>query len=127
MNKYPILDELQVPADVMESWQITVNLPAEIGGIPAAQIMRVHAGEIEVFVASHRPGNVYHSGEKAPLSTGLYCETVMSTRSELWGSTPTVKQKIFQTILDSRPVAPRSYWPSCDGSKKSNQRRNDSC
>lgn len=38
--------------------------------------MRVHAREVEVFVAGHSPGNVYHPGEKAPLDMGLYCETV---------------------------------------------------
>jgi hypothetical protein len=63
--------------------QITADLLAEIAGAPAALIMRVHAHEIEVFVASHSPSNVYHPGEKAQLNTGLYCETVMSTQSKL--------------------------------------------
>jgi len=81
--KYPILDEIEIPAEVMANWQITADLLAGIAEIPAALIMRVHAHEIEVFVSSHSPGNVYHPGEKAPLDTGLYCETVMSTRSML--------------------------------------------
>jgi transcriptional regulator with GAF, ATPase, and Fis domain len=81
--KYPILDEIKVPEDVLANWQVTVNLLAAIAEVPAALIMRVHAREIEVFVASQSPGNVYHHGEKAPLDIGLYCETVMSTRREL--------------------------------------------
>ena len=81
--KYPILDDIEVPEKVIENWQITVDILATIANIPSALIMRVHAHEIEVFVASHSPGNVYHHGEKAPLDTGLYCETVMSTRRKL--------------------------------------------
>lgn len=81
--KYPILDDIQVPEDVLESWQITADLLANIAHIPAALIMRAHADEIEVFVSSHSKGNAYHPGEKAKLNTGLYCETVMSTQHSL--------------------------------------------
>lgn len=81
--KYPILDEIEVPLNVLENWQITADLLAEIAEIPAALIMRVHAREIEVLVASQSPDNVYHAGEKAPLDSGLYCETVMNTRNKL--------------------------------------------
>ena len=81
--KYPICDHIKVPEQEIENWQATVDLLAEIARIPAALIMRVHAHEIEVFVASHSPGNVYHPGERATLNTGLYCETVMSTQRKL--------------------------------------------
>jgi PAS domain S-box-containing protein len=81
--QYPILDEIAVPEPVIANWQITVDLLAEIARVPAALIMRVHAHDIEVFVASHSAGNVYHPGEKAPLNTGLYCETVMRTQCKL--------------------------------------------
>jgi PAS domain S-box-containing protein len=79
----PILDEIEVPAVVLENWQTTVDLLAQIANVPAALIMRVHPEEIEVFVASHGPGNVYQAGERSPLNMGLYCETVMGTRHEL--------------------------------------------
>lgn len=82
-SKYPLLDDIEVPNDVIENWQITADLLADISGIPSALIMRAHPHEIEVFVASHSAGNVYHSGEKTPLDTGLYCETVMNTRRGL--------------------------------------------
>jgi len=81
--KYPSLDEIEVPEPVIANWQITVDLLAEIAGVPAALIMRVHAHDIEVFMASRSSGNVYHPGEKAPLDTGLYCETVMNTPCKL--------------------------------------------
>ena len=100
-SKYLILDDLEVPAKVLENWQVTIDMLAEIAGIPAALIMRVHAREIEVFLSSHSPGNVYHPGEKAPLDTGLYCETVMRTQRKLvvpnslkdlnWDHNPAIK------------------------------------
>lgn len=81
--KYPILDHLEVPADVVESWKITADLLAQIANIPAALVMRTHSEEIEVFVSSTSVGNVYHTGELANLGTGLYCETVMDTQHPL--------------------------------------------
>ncbi|WP_020183321.1 EAL domain-containing protein [Methylotenera sp. 1P/1] len=81
--KFPILDDIEVPEDVLESWQITADLLANISNIPAALIMRVHDTEIEVFVSSHSKDNAYHCGEKASLNTGLYCETVISTQHKL--------------------------------------------
>jgi signal transduction histidine kinase len=101
MNKYPILDNITVPKEFLQNWQITVDLLAEIAGVPSALIMRVHASEIEVFVANHMPDSVYHSGETVPLNTGLYCETVMSTQRKLlvpnalkdpnWDNNPDIK------------------------------------
>jgi diguanylate cyclase (GGDEF)-like protein/PAS domain S-box-containing protein len=83
VSKYPIRDDLDIPGDVVTNWQMTVNTLAELVQIPAALIMRVHPNEIEVFISSESDGNVYEKGERAPLDTGLYCETVMSTRHEL--------------------------------------------
>jgi len=80
---YAVLDEIEVPEKVLRSWQITTDLLACIAHIPAALIMRAHAHEIEVFVASHSEGNVYHSGEHASLNTGLYCENVISNQQPL--------------------------------------------
>jgi PAS domain S-box-containing protein len=77
------LEGIEIPAGVIENWQSTVDLLSKIADVPAALIMRVHPGEIEVFVASHGPGNVYRAGERTPLDLGLHCETVMGTRHEL--------------------------------------------
>ncbi|MEI6624698.1 MAG: diguanylate cyclase, partial [Actinomycetes bacterium] len=81
--KYPVLDDLEVPPSFLENWQMTVDLLADIAGVSASLIMRVHEQEIEVLVSSRSKGNVYEPGERAPLDTGLYCETVMSTRRRL--------------------------------------------
>lgn len=83
MGKYPILDEITVPESVLEDWQLTADLLAQIAEVPAALVMRVHQREIEVLVASRSAGNIYHRGEMAPLDTGLYCEAVLGSRKEL--------------------------------------------
>jgi len=82
-EKYAILDDFDIPDNVLSNWQTTADLLAELAGIPAALIMRVHARDIEVFVSSHSEGNAYAAGERACLDTGLYCETVMDTQQEL--------------------------------------------
>lgn len=82
-SKYPIQDDLIVPGSILETWQATVDLIAELMHVPAALVMRVHHWEIEVFVTSASPGNVYEAGERAQLDTGLYCETVMETQRAL--------------------------------------------
>jgi PAS domain S-box-containing protein len=79
----PILDEVEIPAAMLENWQTTIDLLATMANVPAARIMRVHPGEIEVLVASHGPGNAQQAGERAPLDPGLYCGTVIGTRHEL--------------------------------------------
>ncbi len=83
VSKYPILDNLAISPAVLANWQESLNLIADVIQVPAALIMRVHATEIEVFVKSDNDGNVYEAGERAPLDTGLYCETVMDTQDEL--------------------------------------------
>lgn len=81
--KHSILLDIHVPESVLENWQVTADLLAEIAGIPAALIMRVYAHEIEVFVSSNSPGNIYHVGDKSPFDIGLYCEKVISTKRKL--------------------------------------------
>lgn len=82
-TKYHIREDIDVPPSIQDSWQETLDLLAEIISVPAALIMRVHAGEIEVFGRSHNADNVYEKGETSPLNAGLYCETVMDRQEEL--------------------------------------------
>ena len=67
----------------LRKWQKMTDLIAKLFKVPAALIMRVHAKQIEVLVSSHSDGNPYKTGEKAHLKTGLYCETVMASRTQL--------------------------------------------
>ena len=75
--------DITIQQTSLEKWQGITNLLAEVFQVPAALIMKVEPPDITVFVASHSEGNPYHPGERAALNTGLYCETVMSTRQKL--------------------------------------------
>ena len=74
----------EVPRGYLDKWQKTVNLLANVLKVPAALIMRVWPDEIEVLISSFSDGNPYKQQEKAELETGLYCETVMATRKQLF-------------------------------------------
>src|ERR1700757_1171046 len=90
-----------VPPDIVLKRQGIVDLTAEIMRVPSALIMRVEPPNIKVFVSSETGGNPYERDEVASLNTGLYCETVMSTRQPLlvpdglldeeWQSNPDIK------------------------------------
>lgn len=78
-----MVEQRVVSDDFLGKWQQTTNVMAEVFDVPAGLIMRVRPQQIEVLVSSHTPGNPYEAHEKANLNTGLYCETVMATRSLL--------------------------------------------
>jgi PAS domain S-box-containing protein len=92
---------LSVDPEIASKWQQVLDLLAQMITIPAALIMRVEPPKIKVFLSSHTHGNPYEEHELAPLGTGLYCETVMATRSHLivpnaltdknWCTNPDVK------------------------------------
>lgn len=73
-----------IPKEFLEKWQVTVNVLANIFDVPSGLIMRILPSQVEVLVASETSNNPYQPGEKAELNTGLYCETVMASRSLLY-------------------------------------------
>ena len=79
----PTTPKPEIPDVTLTQWQGIVDLMAAVCCVPASLIMKVHSSEIEVLVSAKVEGNPYHSREKATLNTGLYCETVMSTRERL--------------------------------------------
>lgn len=109
---------LEIPLDVQESWQKSLDLIAKIANIPAALVMRVHHEEIEVFTTSNSIGNPYKQGEMASLGTGLYCETVLKTRQRLlipnalvdpfWNMNPDIKLNMISYV--GFPI----IWPNGD-------------
>ena len=75
--------KFDVPEEYLSTWQDTVDLMAKVFDVPAGLVMRVWEKEVEVLVSSMSENNPYEAHEKAELDTGLYCETVMSTRRHL--------------------------------------------
>lgn len=76
-------DEL-LRADIIDHWQSSLDLIADIAQVPIGLIMRLNEDTIEVFVASNTEGNPYKAGEKDKLVHGLYCETVIGTQQKLF-------------------------------------------
>jgi PAS domain S-box-containing protein len=111
-------EELEIPEDMIRKWQEIVDLLAEIMLVPAALIMRVEPPELVVCVASESERNPYERSEKACLDTGLYCETVMKTRSPLlvpnalederWKANPDIALGMISYL--GLPIS----WPSGD-------------
>src|SRR5262245_36150710 len=72
-----------VPVQIMDRWQDTVDLLAEITGVASGVITRLHPTLLEVLLASESPRNPYKRGGTAPLRSGLCCETVILRRELL--------------------------------------------
>jgi c-di-GMP phosphodiesterase len=68
---------------IMKKWQSLLDITAEVMNIPAALIMKLNEKNIEVFAKSQGHNNPYGSHEKAGLTHGLYCETVIGTQKKL--------------------------------------------
>ena len=112
------LETIQVPAQITEKWQEIIDLLAEVLHVPSALIMKVEPPNIRVFARSASEGNPYERDERACLSTGLYCETVMKTRQLLlvpdaladqeWIANPDIKLGMISYM--GVPVA----WPNGD-------------
>lgn len=93
---------LEIPESELESWQIIVDLIAQIGGARAGLIMKVKNSEIQVLVASKPQNHPYQTGDREPvLNSGLYCERVIkedkmllvpnALQSDVWKNNPDMK------------------------------------
>ncbi len=94
------VEEVDVPENVLDTWQKMLNIIADIFNIPSALIMKVKPPHIEVLLASETENNPYHVEEKEHLA-GLYCNTVMvkgekllvpnARKTEAWKNNPDIK------------------------------------
>ncbi|MGM0445303.1 MAG: PAS domain S-box protein [Bacillota bacterium] len=103
----PLIKKTNIPHGIVQKWQKTVDLIAELLDVPAALIMRVDPPYIEVFRASSNEKNPYHAGEKDKLE-GLYCETVINSNEKLlipnalkdekWKNNPDIKKGMISYL-----------------------------
>ncbi len=77
------VDKPKILPVTIDKWQRVVDILARVCEVPTALIMKVDPPEIEAFLVSNTDGNPYDAGERANLDTGLYCEHVMTERSQL--------------------------------------------
>jgi PAS domain S-box-containing protein len=98
-------DSIQVPSDVVRTWQEIVDLLAEIMQVPSASIMRVEPAQLKVLVSSASEGNPCAPGS---VDTGPYCTAVLKSRRPLrvadalqnraWRSNPHVKSGMISYL-----------------------------
>jgi diguanylate cyclase (GGDEF)-like protein len=74
---------IAIPAEMLTSWQTTVDLIAKVAKVPASLIMKLHTHELEVFVANNNTNSPFAAGMKDSLGNGLYCESVIVQQTEL--------------------------------------------
>lgn len=101
--------KIEIPPDIMDSWQEISDILAGMIHIPAALIMRFTDPDIEVFVSSNSENNPYKPGDKDKLfDSGLYCETVIKSQDKLlvpdslcdenWKNNPDVKLNMISYL-----------------------------
>jgi two-component sensor histidine kinase len=73
----------EIPLKIIGKWQNIVDLLARGMGVPSGQITRFTDTHIEILIACREPNNPFRVGEKAPLGTGMLCETVAGKRGPL--------------------------------------------
>ena len=104
-----------IPARLKQQWRTALFTANDVLETPVSRISRAHPDELEVFAKSERDGAVYAEGERAPLGSGLYCETVIETkrrlivkdgtRSKRWAGNPDVERGMISYM--GLPL----FWP----------------
>lgn len=92
----------------VKKWQDIIDLLSLTINVPSALIMRIKEKHIEVFLKSAGKNNPYKIDEKADLLSGLYCETVIGTKSclivpnalkdPLWKENPDIKLNMISYL-----------------------------
>lgn len=76
--------DIEIPEPTREAWQKTVDIMADIVGVPAALIMRVRdERQLEVFVASRTPGSVHRRGQLLERDSSLFCDEAIRANGVL--------------------------------------------
>ena len=93
-------NSVNIPDEIMEKWQNTVDIMAELINVPAALIMKAGPEYLEVIRSSRSNSNPYHTGENTPRN-GLYCDTVINKKEKLLVPNA-LKSKKWKDNPDSR-------------------------
>lgn len=80
------INKPKIPENVLSRWQEILDSLAAIAEVPSALIMHVLPDKIEVARTAHSQlqENPYHVEASEHLGCGLYCETVMKEKAELY-------------------------------------------
>ena len=73
-------ERIDIPESTREAWQKTVDIMADIMGVPAALVMRVRdEANLEVFVSSQTAGNIFAQGATVERDAGVLCEQAIDS------------------------------------------------
>ena len=95
------LSVMEVPAEMLASWQKSIDLMAELLEVPVGFVTRISCGRMQILLDSDNNETPLKSGISAPLGTGYYCEGVVESTTAmlitnaleepLWRDSPDVK------------------------------------
>src|SRR6056297_3101379 len=77
-------DKPEISDEFLNKWQRIINLIADITGVAAGLIMKINPETMEVVLKSQNDNNPYKVGGSDSLGHGLYCETVIGEKKELY-------------------------------------------
>jgi signal transduction histidine kinase len=102
----------------IKKWQDIIDLLSSTLNVPSALIMRIEEKHMCVFLESNTIGNPYKKGERVELLSGLYCETVVGSKSclivpnalidPLWKANPDVELNMISYL--GLPIV----WPDSE-------------
>lgn len=80
------MNKPDIPDNIYSNWQELVDLLASVANVPSALVMHVLPNKIEVASTSRTQpqNNPYNISASENLGCGLYCETVMKEKAELY-------------------------------------------
>jgi len=79
------INKPDVPCDIHNSWTDILDSLASMANVPSALVMHLLPNKIEVASTSRiKPDNPYEVDASEHLGCGLYCETVIKEKSELY-------------------------------------------
>lgn len=100
--------EVVIPEEIRVKWQEILDLVCELVNVPSSLIMQLHTDQIEVFLSGQTNETPYREHDSENLGLGLYCETVVGKREELfvpdalvseeWKDNPDVKLNMISYL-----------------------------
>mgnify|MGYP000689539521 CR=1 FL=1 len=77
------LSTMDVPPEMLASWQKSIDLMAELLEVPVGYVTRISCEQIHILLDSDNNETPLKSGLSAPLGTGYYCEVVIDRKSAM--------------------------------------------
>ena len=88
-NKAPLhgnheqLSTMDVPPEMLASWQKSIDLMAELLEVPVGFVTRISVGRMHILLDSDNNETPLISGVSAPIGSGYYCEGVMESKTAM--------------------------------------------